>query len=150
MTQSEWEGERPHSHISRVQQTEETNTSVPLWNENASKCHQCALNSHQENPKHGGLKAAATSTLQRTAALHSGTVFHWSSRKPGKAGGFVAGQRLGSNALTPLQSRAQNLVLGQLWFHFSPLVRGSWGCFLNSGVAVFWTRNLIIFFFKKV
>lgn len=70
----------------------------------------------------------------------------WSSRKPGKAGGFVAGWCLGSGALTPLQSRARNLVLGQLWFHFSLLVRVSWGCFSNSGVAVFWTLNL--FFFK--
>lgn len=78
------ETDRPQSHISREEfnkhkkqthlRLSEVKMPANVINENASKCHQYALNSHRETPGRGGLKAAATSMLQRTAAPHSGTV----------------------------------------------------------------------------
>lgn len=79
-----------------------------------------------ENVKHGLLKTAAISTLQRPAALHSGTVFHCD-----QAGKLVRLQGLlqgGVWVVVPshiCRADTQNLVLGQLCFNFSPLDRGS-------------------------
>lgn len=150
---SQWEKtDRPQSHISREEfnkhkkqthlRLSEVKMPANVINENASKCHQYALNSHQETPGHGGLKAAATSVLQICCPSQ------WHSGQAGTLGELeVELQDTGQHCPHTSPEQSPKSSVSTTVVSFATSYKGFLVVVSNSGVADYCMLNLVLVFF---